>query len=128
MYEKDGKDISLTQGTTDALSVLNFDINAGAVKSTSSQDGISKAISDMDTLMNKVLSIRADAGARMNRAELTLNRLDSDELNFTNLMSQNEDVNMAEVIMNLKNEENVYNASLAGGARIIMPTLVDFLT
>jgi len=33
----------------------------------------------------------------------------------------------AEIIINLKNEENVYRASLAGGARIIMPTLLDFL-
>jgi flagellar hook-associated protein 3 FlgL len=42
-------------------------------------------------------------------------------------MSENEDVDEAETIMNLKNEENVYRASLAGGARIIQPTLVDFL-
>jgi flagellar hook-associated protein 3 FlgL len=29
--------------------------------------------------------------------------------------------------MNLKNEENVYRASLSGGAKIIQPSLVDFL-
>jgi flagellar hook-associated protein 3 FlgL len=43
------------------------------------------------------------------------------------LMSKNENIDMAETIMNLKNEENVYRASLAGGARIIMPTLADFI-
>jgi flagellar hook-associated protein 3 FlgL len=42
-------------------------------------------------------------------------------------MSKNEDVDMAEVIMRLKSEENVYRASLSAGARIIQPTLVDFL-
>jgi flagellar hook-associated protein 3 FlgL len=42
-------------------------------------------------------------------------------------MSENENVDMTETIMNLKNEENVYRASLAGGARIIMPSLIDFL-
>jgi flagellar hook-associated protein 3 FlgL len=42
-------------------------------------------------------------------------------------MSENEDVDMAETIMNLQNEENVYRASLSGGARIIQPSLVDFL-
>ena len=34
---------------------------------------------------------------------------------------------MAEVIMNLKMQENVYQASLSSGARIIQPTLLDFL-
>ncbi|HOL92687.1 MAG TPA: flagellin, partial [Clostridiales bacterium] len=66
-------------------------------------------------------------GARINRLELTMNRMLNDITNFTRLMSENEDVDMTETIMNLKNEENVYRASLAGGARIIMPSLVDFL-
>jgi flagellar hook-associated protein 3 FlgL len=45
--------------------------------------------------------------------------LDDDNVNFTKLMSKNEDVDIAESIMNLMNEENVYRASLATGARVI---------
>ena len=43
-------------------------------------------------------------------------------------MSKNEDVDIAEAIMNLMNELNVYNSSLAVGAKVIQPSLVDFLT
>jgi flagellar hook-associated protein 3 FlgL len=89
--------------------------------------GISDMLSDFDNDMNNVLRVRADVGARINRIELTANRLDSDEINFTKLMSTNEDVDMVDAIMNLQNEENVYRASLSGGARIIQPTLLDFL-
>jgi flagellar hook-associated protein 3 FlgL len=88
---------------------------------------IGSLIGKFDVNMETVLSVRADIGARQNRMELTENRLASDNINFTKLMSENEDVDEAETIMNLKNEENVYRASLAGGARIIQPTLVDFL-
>jgi len=88
---------------------------------------ISQSIGKMDENINNLLRIRADIGARTNRLDLTINRLQSDYLNFTKLMSINEDADMAETIMNLKNEENVYRASLAGGARIIQTTLVDFL-
>ena len=88
---------------------------------------ISSLLANLDSGMDSVLRIRADIGARINRIELTCNRLDNDNINFTKLMSTNEDVDMAETIMNLQNEENVYKASLAGGARIIMPTLLDFL-
>lgn len=81
----------------------------------------------IDDNLNNVLRVRADVGARSNRLELTINRLESDSANFTKLMSENEDVDMAETIMKLKNEENVYKSSLAGGARIIQPSLIDFL-
>lgn len=93
--------------------------------------GDHQAISDMlnvfDTQMGNVLRCRADVGARENRIDLSADRMSNDLINFTKLMSDNEDVDIAETIMNLKNEENVYQASLAGGARIIQQTLVDFL-
>ena len=88
---------------------------------------VSNLLSNIDNNINNVLRIRADIGARMNRIDLSANRLDSDYMSFSKLMSVNEDVDMAETIMNLLNEENVYKASLAGGAKVIMPTLIDFL-
>ncbi|RCX14779.1 flagellar hook-associated protein 3 FlgL [Anaerobacterium chartisolvens] len=94
---------------------------------TGDKTGISQMIEDANSDMADVLRIRADVGARQNRLELTENRLGDDELNFSERMSDNENADIAETIMNLKNEENVYSASLAGGARIIQPSLVDFL-
>ncbi|NMB34486.1 MAG: flagellar hook-associated protein FlgL [Clostridium sp.] len=88
---------------------------------------IDATIGRIDIQQNNLLRIRADIGARCNRLELTENRLGNDGLNFTKLMSVNEDIDQAENIMLLKSEENVYRASLAGGARIIQPSLVDFL-
>lgn len=81
----------------------------------------------IDNDMNNILRVRSGIGARMNRLELTANRLEDDFINFTSLMSKNEDADIAEVIMNLQNEENVYRASLSAGARVIQPSLVDFL-
>lgn len=88
---------------------------------------VTTIIGDIDDMMNEVLRVRSDVGARINRLELTGHRLDTDSINFTNLMSKNEDADIAKVILDLKNEENVYRASLAGGARIILPSLIDFL-
>ena len=89
--------------------------------------GVGNMLGKLDTDISNLLRVRADVGARQNRLELTSNRLDNDNTNFTKLMSDNEDVDMAETIMNLTNEENVYKASLAGGAKVIQPSLVDFL-
>lgn len=40
---------------------------------------------------------------------------------------KSEDADLAQVITNLKMDENVYRASLAAGARIMQPSLIDFL-
>lgn len=117
--------IDAVQGDTPLL-IEVFDNYIAALDSGDSVQ-IGNIIADVDNALNNVLRVRADIGARMNRLELTFNRLEDDIINFTRLMSLNEDIDEAEVIINLKNEENVYRASLAGGARIIMPTLIDFL-
>jgi flagellar hook-associated protein 3 FlgL len=84
-------------------------------------------LDDIDEHMDNITRVRADVGARYNRLELTENRLSKNIYNFTKLMSENEDIDQAENIMLLTSEENVYQASLAGGARIIQPSLMDFL-
>jgi len=91
------------------------------------KDKLSSLLGDLDDDLNNLLRVRAGLGARMNRVELTAGRLEDDFINFTSLMSKNEDVDIAEAIMNLQNEQNVYVASLATGARVIQPSLIDFL-
>jgi flagellar hook-associated protein 3 FlgL len=77
--------------------------------------------------INQVLSCRAQIGARVNRLEMTKNRLAEQEINFTGLQSEIEGADPAKVIMDLKNQENVYRSALAVGARVMLPTLMDFI-
>lgn len=113
-------------GTTKSSFVDTFDQIIAAMQSGDNA-AVSGLVENLDEQMNNLLRVRAGLGARMNRVELTANRLDDDNVNFTRLMSKNEDVDIAEAIMNLMNEENVYKASLSTGARVIQPSLVDFL-
>lgn len=102
----------------------------GLISSLESGDviAVGDQLGEIDKAIENILRVRSAVGARMNRLELTANRLDDDNINFTKLMSKNEDVDIAEAIMHLMNEMNVYNASLSVGAKVIQPTLVDFLT
>lgn len=106
--------------------VDTFDKVISAMESDD-KDQLTALLADLDDELGNLLRVRAGLGARMNRVELTANRLEDDNVNFTKLMSKNEDVDIAESIMRLQNEENVYRASLATGARVIQPSLVDFL-
>ncbi|MFZ5975297.1 MAG: flagellar hook-associated protein FlgL [Bacillota bacterium] len=75
----------------------------------------------------EMLGMISDIGARYNRLDMLKTRYEDDTLNYTKIKSQIEDVDQAEVIMNYKMAESVYQASLNAGANIIQPTLLDFL-
>jgi flagellar hook-associated protein 3 len=77
--------------------------------------------------MDNFLQAQSSIGSRMNRIELIQNRLDTQHDGVERMMSDEEDADMARVIMDLQNSENVHRAALASGSRIIQPTLLDFL-
>jgi flagellar hook-associated protein 3 FlgL len=85
------------------------------------------AIGPLQDSIDQVLACRSKVGASVNRLEMTKARLEEQEINFSNLQAEVDGVDPAWVIMQLKEQENVYRASLSVGARVIMPTLVDFL-
>jgi len=87
----------------------------------------SAAIAEVDANMDKVLTTRADIGARQNRAEMMSNRLDSQELSAIKQMSENEDVDYEKAITEMLTQESIHRAALSVGSRIIQPSLVDFL-
>jgi len=101
----------------------NTGIDVGEVNLPSIQDGIT-AVED---ILNINLQERAKIGAKINRLDLTINRLEDEQLQAKELLSNNEDVDVAEAITNLKMQESVYQASLAIGGRIMQPSLVDFI-
>ncbi|MCM3143712.1 flagellar hook-associated protein FlgL [Brevibacillus sp. MER 51] len=84
-------------------------------------------ITGIDQQFDKLLAERASLGASVNRVDLIAERLKGQEVNITGLMSKNEDADMAKVMTELKTQESVHNAALGSGARIIQPTLLDFL-
>jgi len=94
---------------------------------TGNQAEMNRDLEALQERLNGIVKERAIVGAKVNRLDLQENRLESTQINYEELLSMNQDADMAEVIMQLKMQENVYRASLAAGARIIMPSLVDFL-
>jgi len=90
-------------------------------------EGFSAALTKIDKLMDDVLTQRADIGARSNRADLMNNRLEMQEGAAKKQKSENEDIDYEKVITEMLTQESIHRAALSVGARIIQPTLVDFL-
>ncbi|WP_123042224.1 flagellar hook-associated protein FlgL [Cohnella candidum] len=86
-----------------------------------------QAMNQLDSRLNKFLGVRSEIGARANRIELLDNRNQALTDTLNGLSGKTEDADIAQTIMDLKTKENVYQAALSTGARIIQPSLVDFL-
>ena len=81
----------------------------------------------IDANMDKVLTTRADIGARQNRVEMMENRLRFSRSLAKKQMSENEDIDYEKAITEMLTQESIHRAALSVGSRIIQPSLVDFL-
>lgn len=93
----------------------------------SAEPDLGNRITQLQDHIDNINSARSSIGATMNRVELIDSRLASTEIIATKMVSDNEDVDIEEVILNLKTQESVHQAALSAGARIMQPTLMDFL-
>jgi len=118
---------------TNAIDVFNEidvklkEISDLMIAGNSSGSDYSPFLKDISDQMDSILTTRADIGARQNRAELMDNRLQSQNVIATKQMSENEDIDYEKSITEMITQESVHRAALSVGAKIIQPSLADFL-
>ncbi|WP_237086818.1 flagellar hook-associated protein FlgL [Paenibacillus ihbetae] len=89
--------------------------------------GIQNAIPALQKNLETTVTKQAEMGGKQNRLEFTLSRLGDLNINYMDLQSKVEDADISKVIIDLKTSESIYQASLDTIARIIRPSLMDFL-
>jgi flagellar hook-associated protein 3 FlgL len=81
----------------------------------------------VDKKLESVLSLRSRIGAINNRLEAAKSRNEAENLNLNTLLSEREDIDIAEKFMEYSVMSTVYQASLSVGAKILQPGLLDYL-
>lgn len=110
--------------TDNAFKVLDDLITA---LDTNNATGISDSLARIDTAADRLLVSSAEVGARMNRFELMENRITGEQVSLKEQRSNVADVDFATAITDLKTKENVLQAALSTGARVMQTSLLDFL-
>lgn len=119
-------DTAVTAQTSDNIfSIINR--LTSKLSANGDHSAIDNELESIDSRIDKLLTIRAEVGAKTNRIELMQSRLGDLNINLTSLQAKTEDADYAKLILDSKVQENIYNASLSAGAKIIQPSLVDFL-
>lgn len=91
------------------------------------QSAVSGLIDAVDAAHEQVVNVQGAMGGRMQRLELTRNQLESSKVQLGELISQAEDADLPSVISNLQMTQVALEAGLQAGARVLQPTLLDFL-
>ncbi|QNK58356.1 flagellar hook-associated protein FlgL [Paenibacillus sp. PAMC21692] len=88
---------------------------------------LSGGLTKIDAAADRISLNLAEVGARTNRFELVENRLLDEQVGLKQLRAQVADVDMPEALIQLQTRENIMQASLATGARIMQVSLIDFI-
>lgn len=122
------KDPNITADQTSALNGMLEKLNTELVLKTKVMQGkFDKGMRDSKDYEETVNVAVSDLGSRYVRLELTEDRLSSQQVDFTDLMSKNENVNMVETVIKFNSANTIYNASLSAASRIVQNTLLNFL-
>ena len=88
---------------------------------------VSSCLKDLDDDLNRLTKAQSELGARMNYVESTDSRLASNEITFTKLQSNNEDIDVAKASVEVSSAQSVYEAALSVTAKVTKASLVDYL-
>lgn len=84
-------------------------------------------LADIEAHTDNVVRVRTQIGAINNRLEAAEERNKGENLNLKKVLSEKEDVDIAEKYMEFLVMATVYQASLSTGAKILQPSILDYL-
>lgn len=132
---EDGKDCDVRDLLKSITNHLDGALNTTANSSNyidAPTDNATALLTDKDLKgitdsLNNLLKIRAQVGAKQNRMESAKAKNEDETFNMTTILSKTEDIDITQKTMEYATLQTVYMASLQTSAKIIQPTLLDYL-
>jgi flagellar hook-associated protein 3 FlgL len=88
---------------------------------------IGNQLSALDTAQKRITSVVSDAGTRYNRVERAATAASNAVFDLTTSLSEIEEVDLAKATISLTAQEVAYQAALSATARLVQPSLAEFL-
>ncbi len=142
-------DVEISQGVTmeynvGASSILNFkdengldidvmelmcDItfNISSSDAEESNKVVGENLADIDKVLTNINKLRSEVGSKQNRMESAQTQNEDQNYNMTEILSETEDIDFAQKMMEVATMQTVYTASLQTSAKILQPTLLDYI-
>lgn len=90
-------------------------------------DGTAACLEALERHAGRIVSLRAELGARMQHIELAKTRLEDAGLTLQGLLSQVQDADLTKVVIELRSQEIGYQAAAAAASSLHRASLLDYL-
>jgi flagellar hook-associated protein 3 FlgL len=90
-------------------------------------NALSADLASLDTASATLLTQRADVGARYNRITQMKTNADNRTLDLKTQLSEIEDIDLPKTITELQLQQTAYQAALQATAKVLQPSLMDYL-
>ncbi|MDU3801879.1 hypothetical protein [Paraclostridium bifermentans] len=124
IFNKDGKNYL---DSINDLSKLMNDIANGVDVEDNKKELLGDVKKNIDDFFNHTVDTRTKFGVKVNTAEKIKDLNDENILNMKGVLSLEQDVNYVDKFIELKSAEMIYNASIQVGAKLIQPSILDYL-
>lgn len=122
------EDTNLTPEQRKALEGIKEQLNSEfTLRTDIMQAAFAGGLTDTVAMQDKVNVTMSDLGGRYNRLLLTESRLNDQQVDFEDLLSTNEDVDLVDTIIKYSSAETIYNSSLSAASKLVQTSLLDFL-
>ncbi|WP_411682036.1 flagellar hook-associated protein FlgL [Clostridium thailandense] len=127
--KKDGTSTDIRSLMQKIVNHLDGKDDTGAsVSSDSAQTLISNDLSEIDDAMGQILKVRSQVGSMQNRMDSAKDQNEQSNTDMTEILSKTEDVDITEKTMDYATMQTVYLASLQTSAKVLQPTLMDYMS
>jgi flagellar hook-associated protein 3 FlgL len=125
-----GNDLFQVAGNTSTGNTNMFNTLIAIKNDMESDDttDLSSTLSQIDDITSNVESQQAIVGAKEDRLNSAMTRNQSDNTSMTTALANLQDVDIDQASINFSEKSNVYQAALEVAAKVITPTLVNYLT
>lgn len=106
---------------------LMTEITGNLMNEGTFEDVVKKNLEQMDSVILNLNKLRSEVGAKQNRMESAEMQNEESNFNLTEILSKTQDIDFAEKSMEASTAQTIYVAALQTNARIIQPSLLDFL-
>jgi flagellar hook-associated protein 3 FlgL len=120
-------DVNVSAGSLMPILAQLKTLHTALVNGTGANSAANTAIGAIDVAADRVLSMRAQVGAKTNHIEFAQARREAMQIEGNRLLSVNEDIDLTEALTRLTAQQTVYKASLEVGSRVMQNSLLDFL-
>lgn len=123
-----GADCDLRSIFTKIVNHLDGKTDDGSAVDTSANLKLANGdLSSITDAINNLLKVRSEVGAKSNRMETAKNVNEQQNSNMTEMLSKTEDIDITKKTMEYATAQTVYTAALQTSARILQPSLLDYL-